>query len=89
MNWLSKTYTTSMVYSGPPQLLEWEVLFIMIRKLTVYTMAPLWNQPLASIEGNYFSLSYQSGSLRQTDPPSTRIKNWQRLLPSHIIQTNH
>ena len=46
----------------------------MIRKWTVYTMALLWNSPFTFVQEKYFSFRYQSGFLRQIDPPSTRRK---------------
>ena len=37
-------------------------------------MAPTWDLPITSIQGNYFSFRCQSGGLRLIDPPSTRRK---------------
>ena len=66
--------TSRRVYRGSHQLLTGGVWFVMVRKRTVYNMAPLWNLPFASVQGNYFSFRCQSDVLELIDPPSTGRK---------------
>ena len=43
--------------------------FIMIIKVTVYTLAPLWNSPFTSVQDKYFSFRCHSGVLGLIDLP--------------------
>ena len=55
-------------------------------RITVYTMAPLWNSPFDSVHGNYFGFSCQSGVLRIIDPPSKSRTNWRWLSRWNFVE---
>ena len=85
-NLVKKMSASRRGWRGYPQLLTQSVLFIMIRKLTPYTIPPLWNFSFTSIMGNCLSFRCQSGILGRIYPPSTRRKNLRRLSPFLKIQ---